>query len=777
MSIFVQHSKKNKPSKPKKDTFLNTYGSVSKSGIRRTSYHFQTAEPEGETKGEPKTTVKTIESSALEEKEELNKSETIVSPDLKEKEELNKILEQVHAQRGKTKWILGNIGGKIERVDAGKVDGPFTFVGGTNFGPYTAPDKAAAATGLTKTRIETNLQKNNKHYEITEIESTYNYLLEKEQIEKIEFPDNFKKAPKEKRFIVKNDHGIVFCKEVKVEEGTFTFTFVESNDLRPYTTEEEAADITGLPLKLIKTNIKKNSRPITNLNVRFIQTNKVIVLSNKVTEKGKPVRFEDSTVLGPYKTEKEAADVTGLTEEQISDNIKKNKKKHNIKKNKKAKQLDLPVKFKFIYPDPRTLGRHLMVQKRYSFVKEMIKNNIAGDKKHNENETLVAMIEGIKDLKGLYLASKNIGGAAKKYNFTAEQIRDSINKPLPIVAMLDGDGKFVKDITHKHKTKDNKGIQRTKIIILTGKNVTFSWKVLIPLSKEAKDTLKATSVDKQHELAFQICEDMIKKGMFASKNVIDDNRGLIENGFKFRVHGGLFTPSFDRKKDKETVGEQTFYKLHYPELGDALKNIRVVALMANVRYKASKDDRIEWRTKFHKKSLEQYKMDFKNVLEISQGATFKKSQDPTLQGNTPLYGHANAKWLQDKKCQCAFPDTPTKKGPTKKGWKVYWDFLKDLLKEQNGICAVGGYPMSLKSGPWLISPDAIDPLLGHVHGNLRLVCACNNTTDTSKTNTSAENKLPTSLTRKIHDTYWGMPSLSSIDRWRWMTRMVMMNRY
>jgi len=137
MSIFVQHSKKNKPSKPKKDTFLNTYGSVSKSGIRSTSYHFQTAEPEGETKGEPKTTVETIESSALEEKE--NK---------KEKEELNKILEQVHAQRGKTKWILGNICGRIERVDAGKVNGPFTFVRGTNFGPYTTPDKAAAATGL-----------------------------------------------------------------------------------------------------------------------------------------------------------------------------------------------------------------------------------------------------------------------------------------------------------------------------------------------------------------------------------------------------------------------------------------------------------------------------------------------------------------------------------------------------------------------------------------------------------------------------------------------------
>jgi len=429
-----------------------------------------------------------------------------------------------------------------------------------------------------------------------------------------------------------------------------------------------------------------------------------------------------------------------------------------------------------------------MVQKRYSFVKEMIKNNIASDTRHNAKKTLVAMIEGIKDLKGLYLASKNIGGAAKKYNFTAEQILDSINKPLPIVAKTDENGKFVKDITHKHKTKDNKGIQRTKIIRLTGKNVTFSWKVLIPLSKKAKKVLKATDGDKQHQLAFQICKYMIDNGMFASKNVIDDNRGLIENGFKFRVHGGLFNVSLDRKVDNAN-GE---YKLHYPELGDALENIHVVALMTNVRYKASKDDRIEWRADFQEKSevlkkvlwesvfwkkkkksalekeskkkdeppkesfkfypTEEYKKEFNDRIEESKNATYNGGI------NTPLYGHASAKWLQDKKCQRAFPDTPTKNGPTKKGWKVYWNFLKDLLKEQNGICAVGRYPMTLESGPWLISPDAIDPLLGHVHGNLRLVCACNNTTDTSKTNTSAEKKLPTSLTRKIHDTYWGMLS-------------------
>ena len=55
MSIFVQHSKKKKLSNQKKEMFhfRNTYGSVSKSGMRRTSHRFQTAEPGAEPGAEP----------------------------------------------------------------------------------------------------------------------------------------------------------------------------------------------------------------------------------------------------------------------------------------------------------------------------------------------------------------------------------------------------------------------------------------------------------------------------------------------------------------------------------------------------------------------------------------------------------------------------------------------------------------------------------------------------------------------------------------------------
>jgi hypothetical protein len=47
--------------------------------------------------------------------------------------------------------------------------------------------------------------------------------------------------------------------------------------------------------------------------------------------------------------------------------------------------------------------------------------------------------------------------------------------------------------------------------------------------------------------------------------------------------------------------------------------------------------------------------------------------------------------------------------------------------------------MSLESGPWLMSCDAIDPKKGHVPDNLRLVCLYNNPPDHSKQNKDLTN--------------------------------------
>jgi hypothetical protein len=250
-----------------------------------------------------------------------------------------------------------------------------------------------------------------------------------------------------------------------------------------------------------------------------------------------------------------------------------------------------------------------------------------------------------------------------------------------------------------------------------------------------EDKAKLLAMDNRethHMIARQICEHMNLFGMFANENVIDDNGGLIVHGFVFRSHGGLFNVSLDRIEDNA----DGFYKLHFPDPKNALKNIHVVAQMANVACKASTATIQKKVTDFENKSVEQRKKDFKKVLDISN----KKTQNGE---RTPLYAHANNTWANDNKCKGAF-DT----------YQAYWKHMLVLLEKQEGLCKVAKIPMSLESGPWLMSCDAIDPRLGHVPGNLRLVCFYNNPTNHSKQNKDPNDPTPHSLNTVLHNEYW-----------------------
>jgi len=64
----------------------------------------------------------------------------------------------------------------------------------------------------------------------------------------------------------------------------------------------------------------------------------------------------------------------------------------------------------------------------------------------------------------------------------------------------------------------------------------------------------------------------------------------------------------------------------------------------------------------------------------------------------------------------------------------YWRHLRQLLEEQRGRCALSGIRLRTNAEADR-SPDAIDPLKGHVPGNLRLVCRFLNPIDHSKRKT------------------------------------------
>jgi hypothetical protein len=492
-------------------------------------------------------------------------------------------------------------------------------------------------------------------------------------------------------------------------------------------------------------------------------------IDGKRVEKNGIIEFEGGTDFGPF-SRQEAEEATGILKKTIGGNISRKNKSRGIKgifENKQVMFINAPddtsdkvpcehcnshfskkgnmidhvrAKHPGILPPAAKYNRMPeeyktftppITPEQYGRIVDKVAHNILNDVEKCDQKQLMAMIEGVDELPEPF-PSKNIKGAATKYHFTEQQILDSIanNEQLTIAV-----GKHVLKL----------GLGRTRRINLAGRKVTFSWKHRV--TEEDKIKLLAmnnpeTRLETYHMIARQHCVHMNKEGMFAKKNVTDDNGGLIKNGFEFESHGGLFAPSNDRIEDEYTVDGQTFYKLHYPDPENALENIHTVAFMANVQCKASTKMIQERYDIYKNKSEDQQKEEFDKVWNISQRCKHNGKV-------TPLYAHASNTWRRDKPCQAAFPDTPTEKG-----FKAYWQYMLVLLEKQIGLCKVAKIPMSLESGPWSMSCDAIDPLLGHVPGNIRLVCLYNNVTDFSKQNKDLTDTRPHSLTTDIHDEYW-----------------------
>jgi hypothetical protein len=463
-------------------------------------------------------------------------------------------------------------------------------------------------------------------------------------------------------------------------------------------TKQEAEEATGISKSTIRNNI-----------------------NNKYQSRGKKGRFEGQKVMfinAPVDTSDK------VPCEHCNSHFSN---KGNMKIHVRAKHPEVPL--------PPVRGHNRMpkeyetftppiTQKQYGRIVRKVKGNIQSDLKKCDQKTLMAMIEGVDELPEP-LPSHNITNAATKYHFTEQQILDSIANNESLTIGVGG----------RHVLMNELG--KTTIIILAGLQVTFSLKHKVTEEDKVKLTKmnnKETRRETYHMIARQYCEHMNAGGMFAKKNVIDGNGGLLKNGFEFENHGGLFNLSFDRIEDNYTVDGQTFYKLHYPDPKNALANIHVVALMANVQCKASTATIQDRYDIYKNKSVDQRQEEFDKVWNNSH----KKYHNGK---KTPLYGHASTFWTDE--CKCAF-DTA----------KAYWQHMLVLLEKQEGLCAVAKIPMSLQSGPWLISCDAIDPLLGHVPGNLRLVCLYNNPPDHSKQNKDLTDTTPHSLTTDIHDEYW-----------------------
>lgn len=263
-------------------------------------------------------------------------------------------------------------------------------------------------------------------------------------------------------------------------------------------------------------------------------------------------------------------------------------------------------------------------------------------------------------------------------------------------------------------------------------------KIWMSAADKAK-LLAMNNNETKHRITEQLVQHMINKGMFGTMNVKDDNGGILPHGFTLRYHGGLYKASFDRKRDNIDGS----YCLHYPDPENALLNINVVALLANTRFKATYEEHRERYFKYEAMSESDFEQEFQKELAFVSKVTINGE-------TTVLYQCANNIFngkRKYEKCRQYF-DT----------FQDYWQYLLELLKKQKGRCAVTNTLMlSTKNCPWRMSADAINPLLGHIPGNLRLVCVCCNPTDSTKTKSKKDKTITlTSMTTKIYQIYYNL---------------------
>ena len=100
--------------------------------------------------------------------------------------------------------------------------------------------------------------------------------------------------------------------------------------------------------------------------------------------------------------------------------------------------------------------------------------------------------------------------------------------------------------------------------------------------KQCADTVfnDASRTASEHNISYQLLSFMLSNRMMNRRNVTDGNGGLLSDGFVFCRCDGLYAPSLDRAVDSL----DSFYCIHFPDPGNALKNIN--ALLSTACLKA-----------------------------------------------------------------------------------------------------------------------------------------------------------------------------------------------
>ena len=219
----------------------------------------------------------------------------------------------------------------------------------------------------------------------------------------------------------------------------------------------------------------------------------------------------------------------------------------------------------------------------------------------------------------------------------------------------------------------------------------------------------------------------------------DDAGGVPPGGLLLRTHC-LFQLTLDRRDDASG---------HFETLCEPLKNIALVPLAVNTQSSMLGDFGDELCREWRRASREMSKNECERVEKLI--ASESKSLYSTSGRSTALYCSCYEIWRRDAFARHDFDS-----------FKQLRNYVIGVLREQSGRCAISNVPLVGKVEgrvrfPYQLSVDAIDPLGGHVRGNLRVVALCFQTTNRAKAKVwfDASDTFPTAWTSELFRAYVG----------------------
>lgn len=202
-----------------------------------------------------------------------------------------------------------------------------------------------------------------------------------------------------------------------------------------------------------------------------------------------------------------------------------------------------------------------------------------------------------------------------------------------------------------------------------------------------------------HNLASQIARRILKDELL-EKNATDAFGGFLPNGLMMRSHGGLFKLSLDRLQETHLGGEHC---IHFFDPNNAMANIRLVPFALNMGHCGA----------FTLNTVQEaagQPVDLVSLLDYES-----KSEHNDRGNSTTLYRCCNNIFKKDEQARDAF-------GSPNAMWRQW---ARQRLEAIKGRCEISGIPLRTnqqKGSPFQMSIDAIQPTLGHVPGNMRIVC-------------------------------------------------------